>query len=100
MERVKVMLLAVIAVALCAQVLGDWMPVAHAQSRDVVCNAWYQEVLVTGTGEKGQAKALEQSMDHVGPIRAWLLEHPGDPVFRTTVSRAGGTAFVDIMCVR
>jgi hypothetical protein len=99
-ERLKVVLLAVIAGALCVQVGGGLVPVAHAEGGDIVCNAWHKENVVAAMGEKGKGKAVEAAMEHANSVRAWMLEHPGDPVFRTTVVQNAGAAFVDILCVR
>jgi hypothetical protein len=96
-ERTKVALLAVIAAALCSIVARDWMPEAHAQSADIACNAWYKEMI---GGLKGEEKVLAMSMEYAGSVRDWLLQHPGDPVFRTTLVQGQGLAYIDIMCVR
>lgn len=96
-ERVKIGLLAVIALALSLQVLGDWVPEARAQSADIVCNAWYKEMI---GGLKTEEKVLAMSVDYANSVRDWMLQHPGDPVFRTTLVQGAGLAYIDIMCVR
>ena len=96
MERMKIALLAVIAAALCLLVARDFVPVAHADSGTVECNAWIADEIA---GVK-DAKVLERSMAYVEPIREWLQQHPGQPVFRTTLVHNTNSMYIDIMCVR
>ena len=97
MEQAKLALLAVIALALCVQTWDRVVPEAHAQSADVVCNAWRSPELI---GSKDDEKALAPAMAHASKVRIWLLSHPGETIFQTTVTAMGGATYIDIACVR
>jgi hypothetical protein len=96
MERVKVLFLGVIAAVLCFQLLDRAIPEAHAQTGDIACNAWHNEMM---GALKGEEKVIASSMAYANDVRTWLLAHPGDTAFRTTLLQAGGS-YVDIVCVR
>ncbi|MBA2321850.1 MAG: hypothetical protein H0V89_11940 [Deltaproteobacteria bacterium] len=97
MERVKVALHVVIALALSAQVFQSAVPEARAQSPGpITCKAWYQEMI---GALKGPEKALVTADAYAAEVNAWMTQNPGDPIFRTTLVQGGG-AYVDILCVR
>ena len=60
-----------------------------------MCNAWRQEVM---SAYKSEDKALAQAMTYANDVRTWLLGHPGEVIFRTTLVQGG--AYIDIACVR
>jgi len=97
-QKAKPALLTVIALALCVQTFDRVVPEAHAQSVNIECNAWEYEV---PGGMRNQEKRLDDAMGYAKNIRTWLLAHPGDTVFRTTLSEGVvGAGSVDIACVR
>jgi hypothetical protein len=95
-EKAQLALLAVIALALCVQTWDRVVPEAHAQSTDVVCNAWEYVVGALKSDEKRHTEA----MGYATTIRTWLLAHPGEMVFRTTLVEGAGAGSIDIACVR
>ena len=97
MERTKLALLAVIAACLVVQGVRDGMPEARADTGEMRCEAWYQQIIAVTRGED---KALEKGRAYAEEIKAWMIANPGDPVFRTTLVHGAGQAYVDIMCVR
>ena len=97
MEQAKLALLTVIALALCVQTWDRVVPEAHAQSSDIVCNAWRNETI---GASKGDDKVLAGAMIYANEVRSWLLSHPGDTIFRTTLMQGTGYAYIDIACVR
>jgi hypothetical protein len=93
MERIKVAALVVIAGALCLLVAERWMPVAHAETGEVRCGFWTINVNAA-TLDKQQAKVQEQLV----PIREWLVQNPGEVVFRSSLPFNLNS--YEILCVR
>jgi hypothetical protein len=103
MERAKVALLGLIALGLWLGLVRDGMPEARAEgpSAPIQCNAWYADIPNT----MGVDKAVEKAKAHAAPIAEWMTQHPGDPVFRTTMVRTAPMnnipiGYVDVLCVR
>jgi hypothetical protein len=99
MERMKLVVLVVIAIALVKLAFGGWVGEAHAEAGAITCEAFYADQI----GNMRQEKSLEASKVYMGTVQAWLASHPGDPVFRTTlVNQIGANAFgyIDIVCLR
>jgi hypothetical protein len=95
MERVKVAISAVIAVALVKIALsgGGELGVAHAAGTGTVsCEAFLQNPGLAG----GLDKALAKSKEWFGPVKLWLEAHPGSTIFATELY--GGVVYV--ICVR
>lgn len=93
MERVKVALLAVIAVALVA----PRIPTAQAQSGgEVTCYAVAQEAVF---GVKVD-KALEEAAPNVAALQAFLRAHPGEIVLRSVQPRINGGGHLETICIR
>ena len=94
MERVKVGALVVIAAALSLWVARDWMPEAHAEGAQIVCNSWVIDTRALGMSRQMVAKSQEE----IAPIRDWLTQNPGQPVYHSAWPITGGV--IETMCVR
>jgi hypothetical protein len=97
MERAKLVVLVVIAVALVKLAFGGWVAEASADAGSVTC-----EVLYSGQiNHLAISKQAEAVRTHTGKVEGWLEAHPGAPVFRSTVPGvAEPGSFYDIVCVR
>ncbi len=97
MERIKVALLAVIAVALVVPQLSSLIPVAEAQSAgEVTCYLVAQEAIF---GVKVE-KALEEAAPNAAALQAFLRAHPGDVVLRAAQPRINGGGHLETICIR
>lgn len=95
MERVKVGLLAVIAVALVVPQLSSLVPVAEAQSGgEVTCHS----IPLMATASVRPEKAAEDEAANLTALQTFLRAHPGDVVFETTLPRVNAT--LHLICIR
>ena len=97
MERVKVALLAIIAVALVAPQLTSLIPTAQAESGgEVTCYAVPQANIVAVKPEKG----VEEAATNLGALQAFLRAHPGEIVYRSIQPRPNGAGHLETICIR
>jgi hypothetical protein len=93
MERIKVASLVMIALSLAMLVVERWMPEAHAEQGRIICNSW-----LVDPREFGRDNIVLRGQQNVAPIRDWLLQTPGEPVFRA--SHFVDNRYVETICVR
>jgi hypothetical protein len=98
LERAKIGLLAVIALALCARLGMDLVPEARADPGRIECNAFYVEDI---SAQRNVRNATAWALAHASQVRDWLLQHPGDPVYRATMRHGDSlVGWIEVICVR
>ncbi len=100
MERVKVALLAVIAVALVVPQLSSLIPTAEAQSGgEVTCYPVRVNAVLGNKPEEAMAKAAPNA----AALQEILRQHPGEVVLHTTHTQTSSTSlygYIETVCIR